>query len=1029
VQTEKTERDSERHFPWRKLIWSAAAFAGIALLYTGAGFYLAPGLIRSQAVSWVQTNLGKPLTMGQVKFNPLRFALDIDDLAIPDRQGALVAVGHLHVGFSILSLFQSAYRFTEIRIERPFLHTLIRPDGSLNLVELMPKTHSEGPSPAVRIDSFTVDKGRILYADHSRSLRPEKTLAPISFTLRDFQTNSADGGAFAFEAKSERGEGFKWNGTLSIAPIASAGRLSVTNLLADSVQKFLGENLPVTLKAGTAGFDIAYKFSYGPAGAQMTASVPQLALSGIAFDGKPELFRGSVSIDRLTANIGQIAFAGASNAPPKFAVAMPGLEVQGVRVSPASGAPDRAIALAGGKLQDMRFDYATRRIDLGSISLDGANLPISRGHDGTLSLMALMPEKAASASAPVAPAQPWAIKLNNFALTAATLTFEDQAVSPAARFSITPIDISATGAGSDLSQPVNLRFSARIDAKAALEGEGTVVPAGNIADLTFKLSGLPLRSFVAYIPPLPDLDLKSGIAGAAGTLHVEGGDLARLRFKGRAAIDRFDLYQKTANSSLVAWQALVLESIDYGANRLSIGRARLNLPLGRLAVLPDRTFNYMKFMPQPAEGVAPKSAPPPAKPVPSRANAPAMVFQLKRLDVDGGTMSFADYSMQPSFEARIDALQGSISNISSRPGEIAAIDFTGQVIDRFSPVTIKGSMDPFGYDQQTELHLAFHNIELPVFNPYSGRYAGYAIAKGKLSTELSYRIDHRALKADHHVVIDQLEWGEATDSKEKVPLPIRLATALLKDKDGVIDLDLPVVGSLDDPKFRIWPIVWQIIGNVIEKAVTAPFQLIGSLFAGAEKAQFVDFTPGASSLPPGSPEALGIFAKALVERPAISLDIPAGPAIATDATGIADNRIDAALMEKETRKGAPADITKLSLDDQHDRLEDLFSAKLGKDPEFPEFPADALKAGANAKPARDEDDQKTFLEAEWMRAQLRPAFAPTQAELAALGLARATAVRDALLTGQSIDPARVFLATSLTASATDGHSRLELKLK
>ena len=1014
----------------RKLSWSAAAFAAVAALYISAGFFLVPGLIRSQATDWVQTNLAKPVAIGEIKFNPLRFTLDIDDLAIPDRRDPLVAVGHLHVGFSILSLFQSAYRFTEVRIDKPFLHTLVRPDGSLNLIELMPQTHSEGPSPAVRIDSFTVDQGRIVYADHSRTLRPEKTLSPISFTLRDFQTNSAQGGAFAFEAKSERSESFKWNGTLSIAPIASQGRLIVDNLLADSVQKFLGENLPVMLTAGTAGFDIVYKFSYGRDGARMDASVPRLILSGLAFDGKPALFRGSVGIDRLAANINRIGFVGGSGAPPKFDLAVASSDVQGVRVSPTSGASGGAIALAGGKLQDMRFDYAARRIDLGSISLDGATLPLSRARNGTLSLMALMPERTAPAQpAPGAPAQPWAIKLDNFALHGAILKFEDRAVSPMARFTIAPIDISAAGAGSDLSQPVNLRFSARIDAKAALEGEGTIIPAGNIADLSFKLSGLPLRTFVAYAPLVPDLDLKSGTASAAGTLHAEGGDLAKLRFKGRAAIDRFDLYEKTANSSLVAWRALDLQGIDYGSNRLNISRARLSRPLGRVAVLPDRRFNFMAFLAPPAADGAAPAAPLPRKAVPQRASAPAMTFQLKRLDVDDGTMSFADYSMQPNFEARIDALQGSITNISSRPGQIAAIDFTGQVIDRFSPVTIKGAMDPFGYDQQTELHLAFRNIELPVFNPYSGRYAGYAIAKGKLSTELTYRIDHRALKADHHVVIDQLEWGEATDSKEKVPLPIRLATALLKDKDGVIDLDLPVVGSLDDPKFRIWPIVWQIVGNIIEKAVTAPFQLIGSLFAGAEKAQFVDFAPGASGLPPGSAEALGTFAKALVERPAINLDIPAGPAITADATGIADNRINAALMEKEASKGTPADIAKLSLDDRHDRLEDLYGAKLGKDPEFPEFPEDTLKAGANATPARDEDDQKTFLEAEWMRAQLRPAFAPSQAELAALGLARATAVRDALLTGQAIDPARVFLATDLTASLADGHSRLELKLK
>jgi hypothetical protein len=122
--------------------------------------------------------------------------------------------------------------------------------------------------------------------------------------------------------------------------------------------------------------------------------------------------------------------------------------------------------------------------------------------------------------------------------------------------------------------------------------------------------------------------------------------------------------------------------------------------------------------------------------------------------------------------------------------------------------------------------MKFENIPLPVFNPYSGRFAGYNIAKGSLTTDLQYLIENRKLEAKHHIRIDQLEWGEATASKEAVPLPIKLATSLLKDVDGVINLDVPVNGTLDDPKFRIGPIVWQIIKNILVKVVTAPFRLL-----------------------------------------------------------------------------------------------------------------------------------------------------------------------------------------------------------
>jgi len=236
-----------------------------------------------------------------------------------------------------------------------------------------------------------------------------------------------------------------------------------------------------------------------------------------------------------------------------------------------------------------------------------------------------------------------------------------------------------------------------------------------------------------------------------------------------------------------------------------------------------------------------------------------------------------------------------------------------------------------------------------------------------------------------------------------------------------------VTGLLDDPKFSIWPIVWQVVGNVIEKAVTAPFRLIGSLFAGADKAQYIDFAPGSAALPQGSADALGALAKALNQRPRLKLDIPAGPGIREDATAVADAAIDKALLTKDA--GKVASVSALDADDQHDRLVDLYRAKLGKKPALPDFAADALKTAPGAKPDASDDDRRTLLESQWLRTELRKSFMPSNAELAALGTARANAVRTALLADGSVDPARVFMSADATESADSGHSRMELKFE
>ena len=63
---------------------------------------------------------------------------------------------------------------------------------------------------------------------------------------------------------------------------------------------------------------------------------------------------------------------------------------------------------------------------------------------------------------------------------------------------------------------------------------------------------------------------------------------------------------------------------------------------------------------------------------------------------------------------------------------------------------------------------------------------------------------------------------------------MNIAISLLKDSKGVIDINLPVSGNVDDPQFSIGSIVWNAFINLMTKAVTAPFSLLGALFNFSE---------------------------------------------------------------------------------------------------------------------------------------------------------------------------------------------------
>jgi hypothetical protein len=341
------------------------------------------------------------------------------------------------------------------------------------------------------------------------------------------------------------------------------------------------------------------------------------------------------------------------------------------------------------------------------------------------------------------------------------------------------------------------------------------------------------------------------------------------------------------------------------------------------------------------------------------------------------------------------------------------VALTGSV-DRYAPVDIRGEVNLLAADVFSDLALSFRNMELTTFNPYSGKFAGYNIAKGKLTTELKYHVEKRRLEAQHHIVLDQLEFGAATESKDAVPLPVRLAVALLKDKDGVIDIDLPVSGSLDDPEFRIGPIVWKAVLGLVRKIVTAPFALLGSLFGGGADLQYVPFAAGSAGLAPAEQEKLGQLAKALIERPQLRLDIPLQTLAAADDAALAEAAFESALAAVPPGKGKPPANPRLAA------LTALYVQVMGAKPAFP-----APGTGGEV-PLPDPAAEQIA----WLEMQLRPKYVATPEQRAALARARADAVQQAVLAGGQVPPERVFLAERASGAGGEaGAVRMELELE
>jgi hypothetical protein len=984
--------------------------AAVLVLYTLAGFFVAPRVVRSLIIDKVHDTLGLTPQVGEVDFNPLRLHLEIHDFSLPGADGAkLVGFRRFAVSVGGSSLWRRALVLSDVEIEAPTVDALIDREGRINLLQLKPKTPSQPsdpdqPLPRIDVGMFRVSGGTVSFTDRSRSPEFSTRLEPIEFDLHDFTTGS-DGGQFDFSATTQNAERIGWHGHLSVAPLESDGEITVAGLKARTLWDYVESQVGFAVSGGELGLSARYRASL-QGSTEVRVDLVRLTASGLGVRPKggdtdwislPELTVGPASLDlaRHELNVDAVT-------------------LKGLKVS-ASLASDRSLNL----MQLARGPAAPAA-------------PAAAAGHAVPPAPAAAPGAAAAAAAGT-PASAWHLSLKEFTLQDAALRLEDHGVSPATAFTLQPFSVAVQGASLDLAQPLNVRLTSGINGSGQLSVTGSVTPSPLASDLAVQLDGFDLSVLQPYIGQATGLILQSGVLGA--NLKVRyGAARPQVTVAGGVSIGNLHTVDRQLHDDFLNWQSLELKGLNYQQQpaRLELDRVTVRKLYSRAIIEADETLNVQRVLspggvlPAAKSTAAKSAAAPAAGPAPATAPAKAAVARtgpstfvaIHTIEIDDSAVNFSDLSVTPNFSAGIRKFGGTVTGLSSQPGSRAQVDLKGEV-DAFSPVTIAGELNVLSPAMYADVSMSFRNISLAIMNPYSGKFAGYNISKGKLTADMHYRIDGRKLNADHHIVIDQLEFGDKTDSKEAVSLPIKLAVSLLKDRNGVIDLPLPVNGSLDDPQFRLAPIIWKVLVQTLEKAVVAPFALLASLFSAGPDLQFIDFAPGSADVDAQAKEHLQTIAKALGERPQLKLDLPIAYVKAADAPALAAAKLAAQLQAAVATKPGAAAVAFAQLDPgvQLKLLHGLYVATVGAEPQYPDAIA-AIKAKADADAARRD----------YLRQELLARESVTPDELLKLGQHRARALQDALLTGSTLDPERVFLVESDRAKLEGDRVRLEMSL-
>jgi len=1002
------------------------------VLYGVAGFFVLPPIVRAQAEKRLSAGLGRSASIGKVRMNPYVLSLSVEDFDIreKDGRGSFLGWSRLYVRFDALRSLAGHWMLGDIELDGFHAAVVVNPDGSFNFSDVLakltpPAAPQAKPGRPVRVGSLKVGQASVNFTDRSLGRPFATAVGPLTFALTDFWAAGRHGAPYHFDAQTESGERLEWNGTLCADPVGSRGDFDVENLVLKKYTPYLEKRTQADLTDGKLSFRGRYEADFDPRKRLLSLSDAELHVRDLKVAERPS---------------GRAAFE------------LNALDVTGI------GA-----------------DGVASKASVGRVALSGGHVSVRRSRDGSVNLLALLgPETPAAAppasGAPPAPAVAPEVAVGEVALKDFRLDIADESVPSHPQLSLGGLQFSlrnftlADGA----AMPVELSFAWAPKGAVHVNGAVTLRP-GIKADLKADVTALEILPLSPYLEQFVNARITQGAVSAATKVSasLSAGQPA-VSVEGDLAVEKFGLVDAAHDKELLGFSRLALTGINVATQprvAASVRQVGVEGPYVRVRVGADRSLNISSIV---------KAAGPPVagRPPGGAGAAPAPKIEVGRLVIGGGDFSYSDESIEPNVRLSLGDFGGSVSGLSSENLARADVELKGMV-GGVGPVEITGKLDPLGARKFVGLKIDVRNVDLTPLSPYMGKYAGYELARGQLVVDSKVLVEGEKVDATNVVTLNQFTFGAATASPDATALPVRLGVALLKDLDGKVVIDLPVQGSLGDPEFRIGKVVLRVVVNLLTKAAVSPFSLIGSMFGGGgDELAYQEFSPGSSELEPAELPKLETLARALANRPALSLSLEGGYDSAADTYALKRLKLSELVRSRiwEERHAAdpniaPPDKLQVSPEENASMVKKIFDSKFPPGTQFgtPLPPAPAVKRPPPGPPPgllarivnlvtfksqRDQAAARRQSEAlaaqhetevakaaaeglplDQMTGRLAESMNVTANDLGSLAAERAQRVRSHLIDSGRIGVDRLFLAQSSEAAKRDKGPRVLISLQ
>ena len=858
---------------------------GVVLLYAVTGFFILPPIVRHVAVKQLSQQLNREVTIKAVEINPFSLSATISGLLIKDTDGEpFVSWDEVYVNFQLSSFLGRAWVFKEVRTSKPFVSVRMNKDGTFNFTDILAKFATNAPAKpsktpprplVLHVDRLHIAGAAAALADFTTREPFKRLVGPLDITLDNFRTDPDSKNPYSFTGTTDAGETISWSGFFYLDPLRSEGELKLFNFTLNKYAPLYQDLVRFQIRGGSIAMDTKYRLA-------ITATNRIAAVDDTAF-----------ALRSL-----KLGLPGDSN----NIVDLPLFTVTGANV-------------------DLQNHTAT----VDSVAVSGANLFLNRDRNAAVNVaeLAKPPETPANASGGILfllhsvtnavamllnSTNDWSGTVRSIAVTNCAIHLEDFANARPAKLDLSDIRLDAKNLSNLADTNLTADFSLRWNTNGTIHLMATAGFQPMTADVKVDLDSLDLTTLDAYLASKLDVFILGSEVYLHGTVRLrpEVNGLPVVSFHGNANLANFQTVDGTFGEDLVKWDSLRFNDMDANLNPplVAIREIDVDGAYARVIVETNKSINLLNVLKQ-AGTNAPATNDTKVAGVDQIAaknnTAPdtAMQISIGAIVITNTALNFSDRSLTPNVNMAVQSVNGSVSGLSTEQLQHAIVDLNAKV-DGVGPVAITGTINPLNGAQTNEIKISVKDVDLTPTSPYAGKFAGYGIAEGKLNLDLSYELVGKNLKSKNVITLDQFSFGDKVESKDATHLPVRLAIAILKDRDGRIILDVPIEGSIDDPKFRIGKVVERALVNILEKVATSPFSLLGAVFGGGgEELGYEDFAPGSAELTAADRTKLDSLLKGLVARPALKLEIAGSIDPEGDREGLQRAALD---QEIRTRK-------------------------------------------------------------------------------------------------------------------------------